>query len=79
MKPVFITMPSIMYMYYTLCSLMVTFDHFQILDCDVIPKSVRTFFTSLVLDTMKEREMNNILRHDIIHLLMEAKKGLNQI
>lgn len=47
----------------------------KILDCDVISKAVRTFFTRLVLDTMKEREMNNIVRHDTIHLLMEAKKG----
>ncbi|KAI5652181.1 cytochrome p450 domain-containing protein [Phthorimaea operculella] len=33
------------------------------------------FFRSLVTSTMKEREKHNIVRPDMIHLLMEAKKG----
>nr|ULR85442.1 cytochrome P450 [Spodoptera frugiperda] len=42
---------------------------------DLVTKSVQKFFTNLVLDTMKEREMRNIVRPDMIHLLIEAKKG----
>ncbi|XP_050683807.1 cytochrome P450 9e2-like isoform X5 [Leptidea sinapis] len=38
-------------------------------------KDTTNFFISLVLDTMKNREENNIIRPDMIHLLMEAKKG----
>lgn len=34
------------------------------------------FFRTLVLDTMKTREEKNIERPDMIHLLMEAKKGM---
>uniref|UniRef100_A0A2A4JEN6 unspecific monooxygenase n=1 Tax=Heliothis virescens TaxID=7102 RepID=A0A2A4JEN6_HELVI len=42
---------------------------------DIVPASVRKFFTNLVLDTMKDREMRHIIRPDMIHLLMEANKG----
>lgn len=38
-------------------------------------KDVTQFFRSLVLDTMKNREKNGIVRPDMIQLLMEAKKG----
>ncbi|XP_038211824.1 cytochrome P450 9e2-like isoform X1 [Zerene cesonia] len=38
-------------------------------------KSTTRFFTRLVLDTMSTRETNKIIRPDMIHLLMEAKKG----
>ncbi|CAH1645264.1 unnamed protein product [Spodoptera littoralis] len=47
----------------------------KILNWDIVPASVRKFFTSLVLDTMKDRQQRNIIRPDMIHLLMEAKKG----
>ncbi|KAJ8728448.1 hypothetical protein PYW08_016833 [Mythimna loreyi] len=47
----------------------------KILDWELIPKKSQIFFKRLVLDTMKERELRNILRPDMIHLLMEAKKG----
>ncbi|KAJ8729806.1 hypothetical protein PYW07_016844 [Mythimna separata] len=47
----------------------------KIIDWDLIPKKSQSFFKRLVLDTMKERELRNILRPDMIHLLMEAKKG----
>lgn len=33
------------------------------------------FYTKLVHGTMKHREENNIIRPDMIHLLMQAKKG----
>ncbi|XP_073945642.1 cytochrome P450 9e2-like [Choristoneura fumiferana] len=36
---------------------------------------VADFFKHLVTSTMKDREAHNILRPDMIHLLMEAKKG----
>ncbi|XP_041978536.1 uncharacterized protein LOC121732648 [Aricia agestis] len=35
----------------------------------------RDFFLDLVLNTMKDREQRNITRPDMIHLLMQAKKG----
>ncbi|KAL0892689.1 hypothetical protein ABMA27_014408 [Loxostege sticticalis] len=45
------------------------------LNMKFIPEKVTRFFKSLVLDTMQDREARNILRPDMIHLLMEAKKG----
>ncbi|XP_074035463.1 cytochrome P450 9e2-like isoform X1 [Leptinotarsa decemlineata] len=36
------------------------------------------FFRELVNDTIKTREENNIIRPDMIHLLMEARKGIQQ-
>ncbi|KAH9645246.1 hypothetical protein HF086_012124 [Spodoptera exigua] len=47
----------------------------KMLNWDIVPAAVRTFFTDLVLDTMKDRQQRNIIRPDMIHLLMEAKKG----
>ncbi|XP_052740446.1 cytochrome P450 9e2 [Bicyclus anynana] len=35
----------------------------------------KEFFEELVLTSMKDREARNIIRPDMIHLLMEAKKG----
>ncbi|CAH0723081.1 unnamed protein product, partial [Brenthis ino] len=35
----------------------------------------KEFFVELVTSTMKDREARNIIRPDMIHLLMEAKKG----
>uniref|UniRef100_A0A2A4JDS7 unspecific monooxygenase n=1 Tax=Heliothis virescens TaxID=7102 RepID=A0A2A4JDS7_HELVI len=42
---------------------------------DFLSEASKKFFRNLVLDTMKNREMNHIIRPDMIHLLMEAKKG----
>ncbi|XP_055696967.1 probable cytochrome P450 9f2 isoform X3 [Phlebotomus papatasi] len=39
------------------------------------PDKDTNFFRSLVTDAMKYREQQNIVRPDMIHLLMEAKKG----
>ncbi|CAB3252953.1 unnamed protein product [Arctia plantaginis] len=36
---------------------------------------ISNFFRNIILQTMKERELKKILRPDMIHLLMEAKKG----
>lgn len=41
----------------------------------VFTDKVSTFFRKLVLDNIKEREMKGIIRPDMIHLLIEAKKG----
>lgn len=44
----------------------------KILDFDFIPKSAQNFFRKLVSGTMKEREERNIIRPDMIHLLMAS-------
>lgn len=36
---------------------------------------MRDFFKKLVMETMENRELKHIIRPDMIHLLMEAKKG----
>lgn len=41
----------------------------------LFPKRAKDFFVDIVQRTMKDREDQNIIRPDIIHLLMEAKKG----
>lgn len=45
----------------------------------VIPKKIREYYSGVVLGTMKQREEKNILRPDMINILMEAKKGVNLI
>ncbi|CAG9827788.1 unnamed protein product [Diabrotica balteata] len=39
---------------------------------------VRKFFTGIIDDTIKVREEKGIVRPDMIHLLMEARKGVQQ-
>ena len=34
------------------------------------------FFRDLVTGTMKTREEKNIIRHDMIHLMMQARKEI---
>lgn len=41
----------------------------------LFPEEVDDFFRNIVLTTMRNREQNNIIRPDMIHLLMEANKG----
>nr|BBE49548.1 cytochrome P450 monooxygenase [Adoxophyes honmai] len=41
----------------------------------IFTHEVAAFFMHIVLSSMKDREAHNILRPDMIHLLMEAKKG----
>uniref|UniRef100_A0A2A4JJD6 unspecific monooxygenase n=1 Tax=Heliothis virescens TaxID=7102 RepID=A0A2A4JJD6_HELVI len=36
---------------------------------------ISNFFRDIIIGTMRNRQKNNILRPDMIHLLMEAKKG----
>ena len=38
-------------------------------------EEVEVFFRNAVQETMKVREERGIIRHDVIHLLMQAKKG----
>ncbi|XP_045535829.1 cytochrome P450 9e2 [Papilio machaon] len=38
-------------------------------------KALSSFFSDLVLGTMRQREEQHVLRNDMIQLLMEAKKG----
>lgn len=41
-------------------------------------KEVGLFFTNLIGDTIKTRQEQNIVRPDMIHLLLEAQKGNNK-
>ncbi|KAJ8728452.1 hypothetical protein PYW08_016837 [Mythimna loreyi] len=45
------------------------------LKLDVLSDAAKQFFRKLVLETMVDRETRNIIRPDMIHLLMESKKG----
>lgn len=47
----------------------------KIIEINVFPKDAITFLRHTVLTAMKEREENNIVRPDLIQLLIEAKKG----
>jgi cytochrome P450 family 9 len=42
-------------------------------------KSVTSFFHSLVHGTISTREQKGIIRPDMIHLLMQARKGTLQV
>ncbi|KAM3966424.1 cytochrome P450 9e2-like [Aphomia sociella] len=46
-----------------------------ILKLSIFPDKTTNFFKNLILGTMRNREEHNIIRPDMIHLLMEAKKG----
>ncbi|CAH0564136.1 unnamed protein product [Brassicogethes aeneus] len=50
----------------------------KIFKLGVFSQSVATFFRSTIKETIEVREKNNIVRPDMINLLMEARKG-NQI
>ncbi|XP_063381050.1 cytochrome P450 9e2-like [Cydia fagiglandana] len=47
----------------------------KLMKMNLFSADLTNFFKHLVLSTMKDRETHNILRPDMIHLLMEAKKG----
>ncbi|XP_077285508.1 uncharacterized protein LOC143910785 [Arctopsyche grandis] len=47
----------------------------QFLNIPFTRPSVSKFFKSLIRDTIKNREDSGLIRHDLINLLMEAKKG----
>ncbi|XP_052750668.1 probable cytochrome P450 9f2 isoform X2 [Galleria mellonella] len=41
----------------------------------IFPEEITSFFKKTITRTMDYREKNNVVRHDMIHLLMEASKG----
>lgn len=51
----------------------------QTLKIKLKDEKVTKYFWDLVKGTMDYREKHNIIRHDMIHLLMEAKKGTKLI
>lgn len=42
---------------------------------EFFPTSTKNFFKSMVLETMAEREKFNILRHDVVNILMHVRSG----
>lgn len=49
------------------------------LNIRLLSTKVIDFFSYLIQDTIKEREQQNIVRADVMHLLIEAKKGNRQL
>ncbi|XP_045535827.1 cytochrome P450 9e2 [Papilio machaon] len=47
----------------------------KVLRVSLFTPAIKNFFLNLVLGTMSDREAKQIVRPDMIHLLMEAKKG----
>ncbi|CAG9785905.1 unnamed protein product [Diatraea saccharalis] len=47
----------------------------QFLKIEIFKEVTKKFFKQIVMGTMNEREAKQIVRPDLIHLLMEAKKG----
>jgi len=47
----------------------------RLLDIQIIDKTVRTFFRSMVLNNMGKREKEKIYRPDMINILMQVRKG----
>lgn len=48
---------------------------FGLLKIKLIPESLTGYFTNAIISAIAYREKNNIVRPDMINLLMEAKKG----
>uniref|UniRef100_A0A182S9K1 Cytochrome P450 n=1 Tax=Anopheles maculatus TaxID=74869 RepID=A0A182S9K1_9DIPT len=46
------------------------------LEVDLFDRELNLFFAGIVLDTANTREKEGIVRPDMIHLLMQAKKGI---
>ncbi|CAG9762960.1 unnamed protein product [Ceutorhynchus assimilis] len=49
---------------------------FKYLDLSIFPRQVTIFFQTIIHDTIKVRQENNIIRQDMINLLLEARKGI---
>jgi cytochrome P450 family 9 len=47
----------------------------QFLGISLVPVKITQFFKTLVLDTVATREREGIVRPDLLHLLIQAKKG----
>ncbi|XP_069676308.1 cytochrome P450 9e2-like [Periplaneta americana] len=48
------------------------------LGLDLFPRRIGNFFRVIVKDTISTRERKGIIRPDLLHLLMQAKKGILQ-
>lgn len=48
---------------------------FKLLNMRLFPKSFSDFFINCIKDSIEHREKNSIIRPDVIHLLLEARKG----
>ncbi|RZC43039.1 p450 domain containing protein, partial [Asbolus verrucosus] len=44
----------------------------------IIPAHIADYFSKIIEDTLRVRQEKNIIRPDLIHLLMEAKKRHQQ-
>ncbi|XP_028141060.1 cytochrome P450 9e2 [Diabrotica virgifera virgifera] len=51
---------------------------FEFFKVTLFDMNVRRFFTELISGTIKIREEKGIIRPDMIHLLMQARKGIHQ-
>lgn len=51
------------------------FDQFQLLQWKIVSRKVGDFFTKIIKESIKMREQHNIVRKDLIHLLLQARKG----
>lgn len=49
--------------------------YFQFFRIALLSKEASSFFRKIVLETIDTRERKNIIRPDMINLLIEAKKG----
>ncbi|CAD0199602.1 unnamed protein product [Chrysodeixis includens] len=47
----------------------------QLLNIKISPPEVSDFFRTIILGTMENRERDNIVRNDMINILMQVKKG----
>ncbi|XP_047108344.1 cytochrome P450 9e2-like isoform X3 [Schistocerca piceifrons] len=47
----------------------------EALDIKFMRDKCYKFFTSLIMEAIAQRERQNVLRHDMVHLLMQASKG----
>lgn len=51
---------------------------FKYLNLPIIQRDVSKYFYDVIDDTIKAREEQNIIRHDTIHLLLEARKDIRE-
>lgn len=48
---------------------------FQFFNFKFLSGKVINYFQGLIINTIKVREENNVVRNDVIHLMLEARKG----
>nr|AGF69215.1 cytochrome P450 CYP9Z20v3 [Dendroctonus valens] len=51
---------------------------FKALKIGLFPAKFKDFFTNVIYETIETREKQGIVRQDMIHLLMEARKGIEE-